>query len=129
MKAKNLALIILAFTLFSCDKPINVNVESPKTTAASDSNTAKPDSAIVTSLCLGGESGRIDVRGIVVKNENNQTTLDERIEIKQTTGQSDKGTASVKLTDKNKAILSPEIEMKELAQLARENTYINFLRD
>jgi hypothetical protein len=76
-------------------------------------------------LYVGGQPGKITVKGIVVKNENSQTVLDERIKLEQIGGKGNRGVSQVMVSDKNKAVLLDVGDVKSLEKSAEAKTFIN----
>lgn len=129
MKLENLTLFgaLVALNLMACSKPVTIHIEAAAAPAAGERNETKIASpaAEVIEKCVGGEPGKIDVRGVAVKTENDVNSLDSRLLVSQKIGLSETGAANVKISETNRISISSQSESAPTT-ISTQNTYINF---
>jgi hypothetical protein len=118
-----IALMSLAFGIVGCNVKSSEQVKHEVDEVVRKSQT---EAAQLTSpYYVGGQPGRISVKGFVVKKGNGSFELDNRIKTTQVGGKGNRGTTQMQVTEQNKTLLSDAADLQSIAKYADLKTYIN----
>ncbi len=120
MKKSFLMLAIASIAIAGCN--IKSNEERIKET---DEIIKKAEQNIDELFYSGGQPGQITVKGVIVKKDGDKMLLDDRIRIEQVGGKGKRGDAPTLVSEKNKAVLSEEIDVQVLSSAIESVKYIN----